>query len=166
LSPKASLENEFTARIQQCQGILNSVCNMYCRDPEHKKDLLQEIMIQLWRSYPSFRGEAKFSSWVYRVALNVAIQDIRKVKKQKLLFFQSYEIPDDQVWVEENTGNEKSESLRRAITKLNKVEKAIIMLHLDENPNEEIAEIMGISQNYVRVHMTRIRKKLSEIMNN
>ena len=135
---------------------------MYCDNSEHRKDLFQEILIQLWKSYPTFRNESKFSTWMYRVALNVAIQELRKTKKKQQLFVLTDQFKDV---VEESNSEEQNERLKlmhAAIAKLNKIEKAIVMLHLDEKTNEEIAEIIGITQNYVRVKMNRIKTKLKE----
>jgi len=135
---------------------------MYCDDETHREDLFQEIVLQLWKSYPSFRGESKFSSWMYRVALNVAIQDFRKEKKRKFLFLESFEFEEPSSPPKNEYKDERIEALYRAISNLDKIEKAIMMLYLDEVANEEIADIVGISQNYVRVKMTRIRTKLAK----
>lgn len=143
------------------QGIIHKVCRMYCDDEEHRKDLFQEILIQLWKSFPSYRGDAKVSTWMYRVALNVAIQDFRKEKKRKLLFFESYEFKEVAAQPRNELEDERLKKMYRAISQLDKVERAIILLHLEGKSNEEIAEIVGITQNYVRVKMTRIRKKIS-----
>lgn len=150
--------------VNESQNIIHKVCRMYCENEEHQKDLFQEILLQLWRSFPSFRGDAKFSTWMYRVALNVAIQDVRKQKKRKLLFLDSYEIKPDTLVSMPYKEDDRLKSLYKAISMLDKVERAIMMLHLDGIQNKEIADIIGISQNYVRVKMTRIRKKLSEIL--
>ncbi len=161
---KTSLENEFLARLNDSQGIVHKVCRMYCDEEEERKDLFQEIVIHLWKSYPSFKGEAKFSTWMYRVAFNVAIQNLRKDKKKK----EDTVLPDrfDQFsdeYEEEELGEERR-MLRIAISQLNEIEKAIVMLYLEERDNEDIAEIIGISQNNVRVKMTRIRNKLKELV--
>ncbi len=144
------------------QGIIHKVCRMYCDDEEHRKDLFQEILIQLWQSFPSFRGDAKFATWMYRVALNVAIQDFRKEKKRRLLFFESYDFKEVADEARNELADERLKKMYRAISQLDKVERAIILLHLEGKPNEEIAGIVGITQNYVRVKMTRIRKKISQ----
>lgn len=159
---KAYLEQEFSRRIQESQGIIHKVSRMYCDNEEHRKDLFQEILIQLWKSYPSFRGDSKFSTWMYRVAINVAIQDLRKTKKKQQLFFQTNQFKDTSEEKKSEVENEKLKLMHSAIAKLNKVEKAIVMLHLDEKSNEEIAEIVGITQNNVRVKMNRIKTKLSK----
>lgn len=163
---KKDLEKIFTERITQSQGIIHKVCRMYCDDLEHRKDLFQEILIQLWKSYPSFRGDSKFSSWMYRVALNVAIQDLRKVKKQKLLFFQTNQYKENSEQYDSSFEDEKLKQMHNAIANLDQVEKAIIMLYLENKNNEEIAEIVGITQNYVRVKMNRIKMKLAKNVNN
>ncbi len=159
-----SLEQEFLSRLNESQGIVHKVCGMYCDNEEERKDLFQEILIQLWKSYPSFKGEAKFSTWMYRVAFNIAIQQLRKEKKKK----EDHVLPEqlDQFSnVNEEDGLiEERKMLKIAIKQLNEVEKAIIMLYLDDRDNEDIAEIIGISQNNVRVKMTRIRNKLKDIV--
>ncbi|MGB3468231.1 MAG: sigma-70 family RNA polymerase sigma factor [Cyclobacteriaceae bacterium] len=162
----SQLEKEFSQRIQDSQGIIHKVSRMYCDNEEHRKDLFQEILIQLWNSYPSYRGEAKFSTWMYRVAINVAIQDLRKMKKKQRLFSQAdqfVDIPEDP---KSEHLNEKLKLMYSAISQLNKIEKAIVMLHLEGKMNEEIAEIIGITQNYVRVRMNRIKIKLSKTLTN
>lgn len=146
------------------QGIIHKVCGMYCDNEEDQKDLFQEILINLWKSYPSFRGDSKFSTWMYRVSLNVAIQRVRKSVKSE----EYATLPDsfDEMTFPASEGLPEKEMqlLYAAIEQLNDVEKAIVMLYLEEKGNEEIAEIVGITQNYVRVKMTRIRKKLKEIV--
>ncbi|WP_411767289.1 RNA polymerase sigma factor [Winogradskyella sp. A3E31] len=169
MNSKAALEKEFSRNVMDAQGIIHKVSRMYCDNEEHRKDLFQEILIQLWKSYTSFRGDSKFSTWMYRVAINVAIQDLRKTKKKQQLFFQTDQFKDTSLPSrqagEEKKSEVESEKLKLmhvAISQLNKVEKAIVMLHLDEKSNEEIAEIVGITQNYVRVKMNRIKTKLSK----
>ena len=163
---KVKLEIEFSRRVKESQGIIHKVSRMYCDNEEHRKDLFQEILIQLWKSYPAFRGDSKFSTWMYRVALNVAIQDLRKTKKKQQLFFQTNQFKDTSEEKKSEFQDEKLNLMHAAIAKLNKAEKAIVMLHLDEKSNEEIAEIIGITQNYVRVKMNRIKKKLSKTIKN
>lgn len=138
---------------------------MYCDEEEDRKDLFQEILIQLWKSYETFRGDSKFSTWMYRVSLNVAISQFRKTSRNK----EDAKLPDSFDEIGKTSDDQEltyeKKLLHNAIKTLSDVEKAIIMLHLEESPNEEIAEIVGISQNYVRVKMTRIRTKLKEIIN-
>lgn len=146
------------------QGIIHKVCGMYCSNGEDKKDMFQEILVNLWKSYPSFRGDSKFSTWMYRVSMNIAIQRLRKSRKNEENtaqpgFFDQMKNPD-----KEQLPERELSLLYTAINQLNDIEKAIVMLYLEEKGNEEIAEIVGISQNYLRVKMTRIRKKLKKIV--
>ncbi len=157
-------EQLFVKQVTDSQGIIHKVCRMYCHNDEHRKDLFQEILIQLWNSYASFRGDSKFSTWMYRVALNVAIQDFRKVKKEQKLFSSTpkfKEISEEEI---SSADDDNLKLIHNAISSLNKLEKAIIMLHFDNKSNEEIASITGISQNYVRVKMNRIKAKLKKIL--
>ena len=165
MSDEKRTKNEFTQLVNESQAIIHKVSRMYCDNEEHRKDLFQEILIQLWKSYPSFRGDSKFSTWMYRVAINVAIQDLRRTKKKQQLFFQTNQFKDNSEEKESEWHTEKLKLMYAAIAKLNKVEKAIVMLHLEEKSNEEIAEIIGITQNYVRVKMNRIKSKLSKTVN-
>jgi len=161
---KKELEQEFIDRVMDAQGIVHKVCGMYCDDEQDRKDLFQEILINLWKSYPSFRGDSKFSTWMYRVSLNVAIQRLRKTNKQKEEPTQPIDFEKISNPSEESLPEKELQMMHTAINKLSDVEKAIVMLYLEEKGNEEIAEIMGISQNYVRVKMTRIREKLKKMV--
>lgn len=159
-----NLEEEFLEKLTASQGIVHKVCGLYCDEEEERKDLFQEIVVNLWKSYPSFKGDSKFSTWMYRVSLNIAIQHLRTNKKKK----EEVVLPStfDQVENEprEQLPELELKKMHAAISKLSDVEKAIVMLYLEEKGNEEIAEIMGISENYARVKMTRIRTKLKELV--
>ncbi|MGE0590117.1 MAG: RNA polymerase sigma factor [Cyclobacteriaceae bacterium] len=163
---RTELEKQFTDKVRNSQGIVHKVCRMYGQNEDHRKDLFQEIMVQLWRSFPSFRGESQFSTWMYRVALNVAIQDFRKVNRRALIFFRSREFMDVEDVAYDFAQDEQLRTLHQAIGHLDKLDKAIIMLHLDGNSNEVIGDIVGITPNYVRVKMNRIKKKISEKVKN
>lgn len=160
------IENQFVELIKIHQGIVHKVCGMYRRDPDDRKDLFQEIVIQLWKAFPKFRQEAKVSTWIYQIALNVAISDFRKESRKPIRVELSEtfaNISDNQY---DYSFEEKLKVLYQAIDQLSEVEKAIMMLYFEEKSNEEIAEIIGISQNNVRVKMTRIREKLRTLMAN
>lgn len=160
------IENQFVELIKIHQGIVHKVCGMYRRDPDDRKDLFQEIVIQLWKAFPKFRQEAKVSTWIYQIALNVAISDFRKESRKPIRVELSEtfaNISDNQY---DYSFEEKLKVLYQAIDQLSEVEKAIMMLYFEEKSNEEIAEIIGISQNNVRVKMTRIREKLRTLMVN
>lgn len=159
------MEREFVDIITKNQGIIHKVCCIYCDDEEDRKDLFQEIVAQLWRSYPSFRSESKFSTWMYRVAINTAITSFKKGKKQprhQSVQGENLQIADDVYDCEQE---DKIKQLYQAVGKLSGIEKSIVLLFLECKGYEEIAEITGISQNYVRVKMNRIKKKLKKLMN-
>ena len=146
--------------ITQNQGIIHKVTRIYCDNEDDRKDLFQEILIQLWRSYDKFREQSKFSTWMYRVAINTAITNFKKEAKSR----KKSEIGKDlYLLADEPYDEEKEEHLKllyEAINQLTGIEKSITLLYLEDKQYEEISEITGISQNYVRVKMNRIKKKL------
>jgi len=158
------LEREFLQIIKKNQGIIHKVCNIYCDDQEDRNDLFQEIVAQLWKSFPSFREESKFSTWMYRVALNTAITSFKKTKRrpdQNRLTFDNFQVKDENYNIEIE---EEIKNLHKAVAQLTGVEKSIVLLFLENKKYEEIAEITGITQNYVRVKMNRIKTKLKKFM--
>lgn len=157
-------EKEFVQLINQHQGIIHKVCGMYCHDRDEKKDLFQEVVLQLWKSFASFRGESKVTTWIYRVALNTAISAFRKETKKPDhtdIEYVKIQIPEDTDFQEKD---EQFQMLYQAIKQLSEIERALIMLYLDDHPYEEIAEMMGITANNARVRMNRIREKLRELI--
>jgi RNA polymerase sigma-70 factor, ECF subfamily len=156
-------EKEFIELINQHQGLIHKVCIMYENDSDERNDLFQEIVFQLWKSYKTFRGEAKITTWMYRIALNTAISGFRKqsrnVKTEDLKELH-FNISDH--WADER--EDELQRLQSAIRQLSEIERAMIMMALEEVPYEEIAETIGITQNNVRVRMNRIREKLKKIM--
>ncbi|MEQ1798526.1 MAG: RNA polymerase sigma factor [Lacibacter sp.] len=153
-------EQEFLLLINQNQGIIRKVCHLYGRNDADKDDLYQEIVIQLWKSFASFRGEAKFSTWMYRIALNTAISNLRKQSRKVALSFPEFipvELADTD---EEKIKEEKLKEMYAAISRLTEVEKAIVMLYLEDKSYDEMEEILGISSGTLRVKMNRIKEKL------
>ena len=158
------MERDFLQLIKDNQGIIHKVCNIYCDEQEDRNDLFQEIVAQLWKSYPSFRRESKVTTWMYRVALNTAITSFKKLKRrpdQNRMTYENFQIKDENY---DQETEENMQLLHRAVAQLTGVEKSIIILYLEDKKYEEIAEITGITQNYVRVKMNRIKKKLKKIM--
>lgn len=134
---------------------------MYAYTAADREDLFQEIVIQLWNAYPKFRGESKFSTWLYRVALNTAITGLRK-KKNFIESREPAQLPEE--ITDENTGREDELlQLHQAIGQLNQVEKAIVVLYMEDKSYEEMEEIMGMSQGNLRVKMNRIKEKLRQL---
>jgi RNA polymerase sigma factor (sigma-70 family) len=157
-------ENEFVNLISQNQGIIHKVCNMYANLEDVKADLFQEIVLQLWRAYDSYQGKAKITTWMYRVALNTAISGFRKQKrKPEHLAISERELEIPQINDKPDL-SEETRWLYKAIETLSEVEKAIIILHLEEHSYDEIAEIIGITRTHVGVKINRIKGKLRKIM--
>ncbi len=158
-------ENDFIRTIEIHRGIIFKVCKMYCPVEDDCQDLYQDIVAQLWKAWGGFRGDAKISTWIYRIALNTAISGFRKQKRNPL----NNSVDAQDIELAQEDGRKKKEDLEMlhmAISRLSEVEKAMIMLYLDDVSYEEISSIMGITQNNVRVKMLRIREKLKNTMTN
>lgn len=156
------IEKEFIGFIQDHQRIIYKVCYMYSRDAEHLNDLYQETVINLWQGFPEFRKEAKPSTWVYRIALNTSISYFRRfLKKSKTVPIMTVsDLPVD----ERNIGKE-IEELHVLINQLGQLEKALILLYLEEKPYQEIAVITGLSVSNVATKLSRIKEKLKKMSN-
>jgi RNA polymerase sigma-70 factor (ECF subfamily) len=161
LKPTA-VQDEFLSILNENRGIIRKVCHLYGRDEAGKEDLYQEIVIQLWKSYSSFRGESKFSTWMYRIALNTAISDFRKQTRRVQLQFPEF-VPRDLVDETDKTKEEQLKQMYAAIQQLSEVEKAVVMLYLEDKSYEEMEEVLGISNGNLRVKMNRIKDKLRTI---
>jgi RNA polymerase sigma-70 factor, ECF subfamily len=136
---------------------------MYENDQDDRNDLFQEIVLQLWKSFSTFRGEAKISTWMYRIALNTAISGYRKQSRN----IKTEDLHEMHFNISETSSRDHEDDfqkLRWAIRQLSEIERAMIMMALEEVPYEEIAETIGITQNNVRVRMNRIREKLRKLM--
>lgn len=161
--PNQKTQEEFIKHINDCTGIIYKICNLYTSSATDKEDLFQEIVIQLWKAYPKFRGDSKFSTWLYRVALNTAISDLRKQKRTVDLSFPEF-IPMD--LADKNAESDKEEKLKQlyaAIALLNEIDRAVVMLYLDDTSYDEMESILGINQGTLRVKMNRIKEKLRQL---
>lgn len=150
--------------IAQNKGMLFKICKIYQDDPQDRDDLLQEITLQLWVVFDSFRGESKISSWMYRVALNTAIIFFKKQKRRP----DNEQLPTNFDSPQEpGTHDEKEEQLAvfyKAVKQLDKVEKALIFLYMENRPYEEIAASLGITQANLRVRLNRVKNKLKDLI--
>ncbi|MGF1560021.1 MAG: RNA polymerase sigma factor [Flavobacteriaceae bacterium] len=159
------LEHQFVTELESNQNIVHKVCTLYTNDQDSHKDLFQEITIQLWKAYPKFRGDAKFSTWMYRIALNTAITLYRKTKNRVLT--QDYESVIFKIKADEydETEEQQLKLMYKAVKELGDVDKALVFLYLEDKNYTEIAETMGISEVNARVKMNRIKTKLRTILN-
>ena len=159
---KVNMEKEFLKLMVDHQNIIHKVCRIYRNTIEDQEDLFQEIIFQLWKSYPSFKSQSKVSTWMYRIALNTALSSFRK---HSPLVEYHEEVPEKTDFIYEQAATENEEKLFDAIRKLNDAEKAIISLYLEDYSYREICEIIGISESNVGVRINRIKSKLINILN-
>ena len=159
-----SLEASFVEQLKLNQNIIHKICRLYTRGQDAHKDLFQEITIQLWKAYPKFRGDSKFSTWAYRVALNTAITLYRKstrrvqtVDYEIQQFFISNEEYDPEV-------EDRLKLMYEAVYQLNDIEKALVFMYLEDKDYTEISATLGISEVNARVKMNRIKGKLKKML--
>lgn len=153
-------EEEFLEQIRENQGIIYKVVSLYASDPEEKKDLYQEILLQCWKGWAGFRGDARFSTWLYRICLNTVFTSLRK----KSIIVYKDDLPEDAVVLPSHLEKEESLALHAAIRQLTEVDRAVILLHLDGYSHTEIGDMMGLSANGLAVKLYRIRQRLANLL--
>ena len=139
------LEHKFLIAFEAHQNIVHKICTLYAKDRDSHHDLFQEISIQLWKAYPKFRGDSKFSTWMYRVSLNTAITLYRKSKRQ--IDTQDFESLSFKIKSEEydDTTEQQLKLMYDAVKKLNDIDKALVFLYLEDKSYREISGTLGIS---------------------
>ncbi len=159
------LEHSFVKQLEDNQNIVHKICRLYTHDQDSHNDLFQEITIQLWRAFPKFRGDSKFSTWMYRVALNTAITLYRKSKRR--VSTQDFESISFKIKAEEydDTVEQQLKVMYSAVKKLNDIDKALVFLYLEDKSYKEISETLGITEVNARVKMNRTKEKLRKILN-
>ena len=159
------LEQSFIKQLKDNQNIIHKICRLYTSGEDAHKDLFQEITIQLWKAFPKFRGDSKFTTWAYRVALNTAITLYRKSTRSVA----TTEFDNTKHFIKQEDYNyEEEEQLKlmyKAVYQLNDIEKALIFMYLEDKDYQEISETLGISEVNARVKMNRIKGKLRKILN-
>ncbi len=159
------LEKKFVVELEKNQNIIHKVCRSYTNSEAAHKDLFQEITIQLWKAYPKFRGESKFSTWMYRVSFNTAISLYRK-SKRKIETSQIYDNLKELEYQDYDDSHDRQlDLLYEAIQSLNDIEKALALLYLEDKSYKEISNVLGISEVNARVKMNRTKRKLKNILN-
>lgn len=155
------MEDSFAKYVTEHRSLLYKVRRMFERDDEAQKDLLQDILYQLWKAFPRYDTQFKWTTWAYRIALNVAISNKRNEKKSLPVVSDVLpDIPADAGVVEA----ERSEALWRAIDQLNPAEKALLLLYFDEMSYSAIADISGLTETNVGVRISRIKNKLKSML--
>ena len=159
------LEHKFISEFEENQNIIHKVCSIYTNNQDAHNDLFQEITIQLWKAYPKFRGEAKFTTWMYRIGLNTAITLYRKSKRSiKTQDFDNilYKIESKEY---DDTEEQQLKLMYKAIRQLSDIDKALVFLYLEDKNYKEISQTIGISEVNARVKMNRIKTRLKKILN-
>jgi len=161
MSSSAEMKKDFIERIEAHPGILYKICRLYSNDQEDFQDLRQEILYQLWKSFPHYKGTSAFSTWMYRIALNTALMKLRSADKKNIMM--SYN-DDSPILLGESvhTQIEEVELLYLCIKELNQIERAIILLKLEGYNYQEISDLSGISPGNVSVRLVRIKDRLKE----
>jgi RNA polymerase sigma-70 factor, ECF subfamily len=156
------VEKEFVQLVQQNAGIIHKVIHLYVDHPEDRRDLYQEVLLQAWKSYAGFKGEAAFSTWLYRISLNTVLTFRRR---QRLPIS---ELPSQLDLASEPArhNTEDSELLWLAIKQLNEIDRVIITLHLDGYDNEEIAQVTGLNKNNTTVRLHRAKQSVVHRLKN
>lgn len=156
-------DKNFERLVTENAAILNKICRVYTNSEEDFDDYYQEVTIQLWSSFQNFRGDSQVSTWVYRVAINTCLGLLRKEKKRII----TDELNDRHETAESNEQailDEQLQKLYSAIKKLKEVDRAIILLHLEDKSYKEVAEIMGITLSNVGVKINRIKSQLKQLI--
>lgn len=146
------------------EGLIFKVCNMYCNNREDREDLFQDIILQLWRAYPTFKGDSKVTTWMYRIAINNAITRLRKEKKREKFA----ELNDEALQVahtDNNIQDEQIAQMHEAIKKLNEVDRAVTMLYMDDCSYKEMSEILGLTEGNIGFKLNRIKARLKSLVN-
>ena len=156
------LETKFVTLLEENQNIIHKICRLYTQSEAEHKDLFQEISIQLWKSFDRFEGKSKFSTWMYRVGLNTAITLYRKDKKRIDTYALNDEISRIEVDQYDPVIDEQLNWLYQKIEKFSEIDKALVLLYLEDKKYDEIADTLGITAVNARVKMNRIKQRLKK----
>lgn len=163
--PQFNSSKDFLDLLNEHQNIIHKICHLYRSTPEEREDLFQEISIQLWKAYPKFKGHSKFSTWMYRVGLNTAITLHRKERNKiqtRALDMETNHFREEEY---DSSIDEKLKWLLDKLSSFSPIDKALVLLYLEDKKFDEIGETLGISSGNARVKMNRIKKKLKSMLN-
>ena len=157
------MSNDFyTTSILPHAGIIIKICRAYTNAQEDFEDAYQEVCLQIWKSRTNFKDESKWSTWIYRITLNVCLTLIKKKKRKQHVFV---DVPNSHS-SETNTAfaDESLNLLYDAIKKLKEIDRMVVLMYLEEKPYKEIAQVVGATPNNIAVRITRIKKQLKKIL--
>lgn len=160
----SSLETEFLQLMEKHKGVVFKISRMYMDNREDQSDLFQEITYQAWKSYPSFQGKSEFSTWLYRIALNIAITYLKSQKKRSII--QNDEVENFRIKQEDYNDEDevKLKTMYDAIQKLSPIDKALIFYYLEDISGKEMAVQLGITEVNARVKLNRAKDKLKQLI--
>jgi RNA polymerase sigma-70 factor (ECF subfamily) len=157
------LKEQFLDIFEKNIGIIIKVSRAYSKTYQDKEDLINDIALELWKSFGSFKGDSKISTWIYRIALNTSMNFRRKQKNNKFIFLDDLKQTNKLSWLIEQNDSSQSDILYQCIDELNELNKAIIMLYLDGNSHDEISNITGVSKTNVGTRIGRIKEQIKNL---
>jgi len=157
-------KEQFLDILENNIGIILKIARAYTYTVPDREDLVNDITLQLWKSFGRFKGDSKISTWIYRVALNTSMNSRRKREKDKLFFLDDLNQFENQNWIIEQPDSSNSEILYQCIDELNQLNKAIILLYLDGNSYDEISDITGVSKTNVGTRIGRIKEQIKNLV--
>ncbi|MFT6150387.1 MAG: RNA polymerase sigma-70 factor (ECF subfamily) [Saprospiraceae bacterium] len=168
LKQRTKQEREFSAIIEKHKKLIYKIANAYCNNQEDKKDLFQEIVLQLWKAFPNYNPTFAITTWMYRIALNVSISYYRQSKNRKIqtVSENEYILEIAETQDLEDPQNEQLKLLYQFISELKELDKALIILYLEGNKHEVIANILGISKSNIATKIGRIKTRLKKRFEN
>jgi len=166
MATEASRQERFAERVERHRGIIFKVANTYGHHPDDRDELAQEIAVQLWRAFPGYDHARPFSTWMYRIALNVGISHVRRAASRHEhavpLDVELHDIPDDND--ADHESDQQVRALHRFMARLHTLDRALLLLYLEEHTYREIAEILGITETNVATKVSRLKQRIrSEI---
>ena len=156
-------KDQFLDILEKNIGIIIKIARAYSKTLHDKEDLINDITLELWKSFGRFKGDSKISTWIYRIALNTSMNYKRKREKDRLFFLDDLKQIENKSWLIEQLDSSHSEILYQCIDELNQLNKAIILLYLDGNSHDEISEIIGISKTNVGTRISRIKEQIKNL---
>ena len=162
---KEKAEKEFMEFLENYKGLISKVSGIYCHNPEERKDLIQEIIIQLWKAFPRYNNKYAIATWTYRIAFNVSISFLRHASSKRRIH-EAYKKENTWLDFDPPPDDERIEKLYHFIDLLKPLDKAIIMLYLEEHSNKDIAGILGLSVSNVSTRKLRIKETLKNHFEN
>jgi RNA polymerase sigma-70 factor (ECF subfamily) len=156
-------KDQFLDILEKNIGIIIKIARAYSKTLHDKEDLINDITLELWKSFGRFKGDSKISTWIYRIALNTSMNYKRKREKDRLFFLDDLKQIENLNWLIEQPDSSQSEILYQCIDELNQLNKAIILLYLDGNSHDEISDITGISRTNVGTRIGRIKEQIKNL---